>query len=414
MEPQVTKRRLTVDISVLRESRDFRLLWFSTLLSETGRNITLIAVFSQIYRLTHSAAAVGAVGLFQFVPLFISTIGGGSIVDAIDRRKTLLVTQVCLAASSALLLWGSLQGRPPIWLIYLAVSLSALFGGLSGPTRSAMVPNLVRRDQLPTALAINQVMWNMTMLIGPVLGGFIIAHAGFAWAYGADFASYAATIVAAWMMKPMVPGFAEGTASKGFKAIGDGFRFLKGHRIIQSTFAIDLIAMIFGMPRALFPILAEVQFHRGAEVSGLLFGAPALGAIIGAATAGWVDRIKRQGWAVVLSVAVWGAGITAFGLVGHHLWLALFFLAVAGAADVVSAVFRSTIFALSAPDALRGRLSAINILVVAGGPRLGDLEAGLVAAAFSPTISVVSGGLACIAGTILFGLLVPQFRKYRA
>jgi MFS family permease len=184
--------------------------------------------------------------------------------------------------------------------------------------------------------------------------------------------------------------------------------------VLQSTFAIDIVAMVFGMPRALFPLLAITQFRRGEAVVGLLFAAPAVGALIGALTTGWVKHVRHQGMAVVWAVVLWGAGIAAFGLVGSNLWLGLFFLAFAGAADVISAVFRSTILQLSVPDSLRGRLSGIHILVVTGGPRLGDLEAGLVASAFSPMVSVVSGGLLCIVGAGMVAWLVPSFRRYHA
>jgi MFS family permease len=195
--------------------------------------------------------------------------------------------------------------------------------------------------------------------------------------------------------------------------VREGFAFLRGRAVLKASFGIDVIAMVFGMPRALFPILAVTQFDRGPAVVGLLFAAPAVGAVLGALTAGWVKHVRHQGMAVVWAVVVWGAGIAAFGLVSD-LWLGLLLLAIAGAADVISAVFRSTILQLSVPDALRGRLSQIHILVVTGGPRLGDLEAGLVASAFSPAVSVVSGGLLCIAGAALLAWLVPSFGRYHA
>jgi MFS family permease len=196
--------------------------------------------------------------------------------------------------------------------------------------------------------------------------------------------------------------------------VREGFAYLRGRRVLQSTFTVDLVAMVFGMPRALFPVLAVVQFHRGPGTVGALFSAAAAGALAGALTSGWVGRVTRQGLAVVAAVVVWGAGIAAFGLAGHHLVLALFFLAVAGAADVISAVFRGTILQLSVPESLRGRLSAVHILVVTGGPKIGDAEAGFVAQLTTPTISVVSGGLACIVGAVLLAVLVPELPRYRA
>jgi MFS family permease len=271
----------------------------------------------------------------------------------------------------------------------------------------------VGRALLPAALVLNQVIWNGTGLVGPALAGIVIDRLGLAWAYGVDLVTYVAMLAAAARIRPLPPE--PGTeARSGWAAVREGFRYLRGRRVLQATFLIDVVAMVFGMPRALFPILADVQFHRGPAVVGLLFSAPAVGALLGALTAGWVGKVRHQGRAVVWAVAVWGVGITAFGLVGENLWLGLAFLALAGAADVISAVFRGTILQLTVPDVLRGRLSAINILVVTGGPRLGDLEAGLVAAAFTPQVSVVSGGILCVVGAFALARLVPAFWRYHA
>jgi hypothetical protein len=254
-------------------------------------------------------------------------------------------------------------------------------------------------------------MWNTTMIVGPALGGIVIATAGLSWAYGIDVATYGATVAAALLMSPMPPEDGAGSNS-GMAAIREGFAYLKGRRVLQAAFVIDLVAMIFGMPRALFPVLAMKQFHGGAEIVGFLLSALAAGALLAALSAGWVGTVRHQGRAVMVAVAFWGAGIVAFGLAGGNLWLALACLAVAGGADVISAVFRSTILQGSVPDALRGRLSAVHILVVTGGPRIGDFEAGMVAAAFTPFISVISGGLACVAGVGIIALAVPQFWRW--
>ncbi len=408
-------RTIAVDVTPLRTSRDYRLLWSGELVSEAGHQMTVVAMFFQVYHLTGSAAAVGLIGLVQLVPLLLSSIGGGSIVDAVDRRKLLIASQVGFALASSILLAGALAGRPPVALVYGAAALTAGLSGIDSPTRSAMIPRLVGKDLLPAAVALNQVMWNSTMIVGPAIGGLVIQNLGVQWAYGIDVVTYGATLGAALLMRPMPPSHGEGDEPPtGWTAVKEGFAYLKGKRVLQSTFVVDLIAMVFGMPRALFAILAVTQFHRGAEVVGLLFSAPAVGALLGALSAGWVGDVRHQGRAVIWAVIVWGLGIAAFGAVGANLSLALFFLAVAGAADVISAVFRSTILQLSVPDSLRGRLSGIHIMVVTGGPRIGDLEAGLVAQAFSPTISVVSGGVLCVAGTALLALLVPEFRRYHA
>lgn len=406
-------RRIAVDLEPMRVSRDFRRLWLGLFVSQFGFQFTLVATYIQVTELSGSAAAVGLIGLVGFVALVASTIVGGAFVDALDRRVLLIVAQLGYMVAATILLIGAVHGHPPLWVIYAAVALMASVSAIDSPVRSAMTPRLIGHELLPAALALNQVVWNTTALLGPGLGGVVIAALGLPWAYGLDLATSVAMLVAVLAIAPMRPERTADT-STGWRAVREGFAYLRGRPVLQSTFGIDIIAMVFGMPRALFPILAVEQFHRSEAIVGLLFAAPAVGALLASLTSGWVARIRHQGLAVIVAVALWGVGITAFGLVGDRLWLALLFLAFAGAADVISAVFRTTILQLSVPDHLRGRLSGIHILVVTGGPRLGDLEAGLVAAAFSPAASVVSGGLACIAGAGLFAWLVPSFRRYQA
>jgi MFS family permease len=406
-------RRIAVDTTPLRVSQDYRRLWLGLLASTFGSQFTIVATYIQVYDLTDSTAAVGFLGAVGLVGLVAGTLAGSTFLDAFDRRKILIASQVGYLASSGLLFAGALHGDPPIGLIYVAVAGIAATSAIDSPTRSAMTPRLLDRRLLPAAAALNQVLWNGAGLIGPALAGVVVQAWGFPWAYGIDLISIGLLLLSSILIRPMPPAESE-RATVGWRAVREGFAFLRGRRVLQSTFVIDIIAMVFGMPRALFPVLAVSQFHRGPTVVGLLFAAPAVGAFIGAATTGWVGRIKHQGLAVIWAVVVWGAGIAAFGLVGSNLWLGLFFLAVAGAADVISAVFRNTILQVTVPDKLRGRLFGIHILVVTGGPRLGDLEAGLVAAAFSPTASVVSGGLLCIAGAGLVAWLVPAFRRYHA
>lgn len=409
-------RRIPADLTPLRVSSDFRRLWLGLLVSEVGYQFTVVATFVQVFRLTHSAAAVGLTGLVGLAALGVGTVAGSSFVDAYDRRRTLIGSQLAFVLGSGTLLIGALAGHPPLALVYAAIAVIAAVSAVDSPTRSAITPRLVGRELLPAALALNQVTWNGSALLGPALAGVVIGSSprfGLAFAYGIDVVTYLAMLMVAISVRPLPPEGDERTKT-GWSAIREGFGYLRGRRVLQSAFLIDIIAMVFGMPRALFPILAVMQFHRGTAVVGFLFAAPAVGALIAALTTGWVGHVRHQGRAVVWAVVLWGAGIVAFGLVGEHLWLGLIFLALAGAADVISAVFRSTILQLSVPDSLRGRLSSIHILVVTGGPRLGDLEAGLVAQAFTPTISVVSGGLLCIAGAGLLAWLVPAFRRYHA
>ncbi|AKL73895.1 arabinose efflux permease family protein [Actinobacteria bacterium IMCC26256] len=428
--------RLMIDTRPLRR-REFRLLWLGELVSETGSNIAVVALYVQVYRITGSALAVGGIGLVQFVPILLSALFGAPLVDRHDRRSILLIAHWCEAGAALLLLVGVWIGSPPLLLVYLAAALVAGSGSLALAARSAMTPNLVPHDELPAALALNQAMWNTCLIVGPALGGLLIARFGLGIAYGLDLVTFAAALISVRLMRPHPPVSASSTTApsregalmegpaeseaesfiedeEGWARVTAGFRYLKGRRVLQATFIVDLIAMVFGMPRALFPVLAQVQFHAGPELVGLLFSAVAVGALIGALTSGWVHRINRQGRAVLIAVALWGAGIVAFGLSGSSIGLALGCLAVAGGADVISAVFRNTILQRSVPDDLRGRLSGIHILVVTGGPRLGDMEAGLVATLASPTVSVVSGGVICILAVGALAILVPAFTNYRA
>ena len=389
-------------------------MWLGQLVSLTGRQITVVALPFQVYLLTRSTLAVGLIGLVQFVPLMLFSIAGGAIADRVDRRKLILVTELGMAIGSGLLLAGAIAGRPPLWYLYAATGLEAGLSGVNWPARSAAVPTLVSKEQLPAALALNQVLFNSSMIVGPAVGGIILARLGLSWAYAIDVVTFLASIGATLMLRPLPPDRTGQEPKSGWHAVREGFSYLRGRRVLISTFLIDLDAMIFGMPRAVFPVLALTVFGVGPEGLGLLYAAPAAGALAGALTTGWVGRVRHQGRAVIWAVALWGAAITAFGFSGRWFLLALILLAIAGAADVVSAVFRGTILQLSVPDKLRGRLSAIHIMVVTGGPRLGDVEAGLVASAVSPTFSVVSGGLACMLGVLLLAVLVPELWRYHA
>jgi MFS family permease len=405
---------MAVDVRPLRESRDFALIWWGEIVSQTGTQITIVALFVQVFALTHSPVAVGAVGLVQLVPMIIVSLLFGPVIDRVDRRRILILAQIGQAGGSSLLLLSALMHHPPLGLIYLAAAINAALVSIALPTRAAATPNLVPPEMLPAATALNQVMWNTAAVVGPALGGVIVGRFGLQWAYGIDVASYGVALVAALLLHPLVPkrdAFNE--EERGLDAVLALFRYLKGRKVLQSTFTVDIVAMVFGMPRALFPALALHQFGHGPEVVGWLFAAPAAGALIGALTSGWVGRVKHMGRAILIAVTIWGAAIVGFGLSGDRLWFALLMLAIAGGADVVSAVFRSTMQQLVVPDSLRGRLSSFNILVVAGGPRLGDFEAGVVAQAFTPTVSVVSGGLLCIAGVAAIGAAVPGFARWK-
>ena len=406
-------RAAALDLTPLRVSRDYRLLWSGQFVSELGYQFARVAIYVQVFELTGSAAAVGLTGLTGLLALFAGSLVGSSFIDARDRRSILMWSQVFMALAAAILLAGALSGRPPLVLIYGANALTAFVGAIEHPARSAMTPRLVGNDLLPSALTLNQVLWQTVNIVGPAVAGVVIGVFGFGIAYSVDLVTYAGLLVAAAMMRPMPPDH-DADGALGWAAVKEGFAFVKTNRLVASTFVIDLAAMIFGMPAALFPVLAFTQFDRGPGIVGLLFAAPSVGALIGAVSGGWVRRVRRRGVAVIWAVAAWGAAIAAFGFVGRNLPLALACLAVAGAADVISAILRSTIAQLATPDRLRGRLSTIFILVVSGGPRLGDFEAGIVAAWTTPTFSVVTGGLACIAGAGVVALAYPELRRYRS
>ncbi|HXO23710.1 MAG TPA: MFS transporter, partial [Streptosporangiaceae bacterium] len=403
-ESTARRARVLIDLAPLRRSRDLRLLVIGELISVFGTQLTTVAVPYQVYQLTHSSLDVGLVSLAQLFPLIGGALLGGSLVDAMDRRRLLMVAQVLLACCSAGLAVNADLGTS-LWPLFVLPALAAGFGGLDDVGRGAIVPNLVQRSELSTANAIFQSLFQFGLVVGPAVAGLLLAGAGVRFVYWMDVASFAAALLAAFLISPQrptpqpsLPG-ADGRRP-GLRSVVEGLRFVRGHQAIQGAYLIDINAMVFGMPRALFPALATTLFGGGASTLGFLYAAPGAGALVGALTTGWVSRIRRQGLAVIVAVLVWGLAITGFGLVS---WLpgALALLAVAGWADVISAVFRNTIIQLAVPDALRGRLSGLQNAVVAGGPRIGDLEAGAVGAAFGDTVSVVSGGLACIAGALV-------------
>jgi MFS family permease len=406
-------RRLAIDLTPLRASRDFRLVWLGLLITSVGSQFTLVAVLVQVKELTDSEVAVGSTGLAYLLGLVGGSLAGGAVLDAHDRRRMLMAAQVVLAVGSGTLLLGALHGDPPLWVVYGGLAVLAAGSAIDGPTRNAMTPRLLGYSLVPAAQALNQVVWNAAGLVGPAIAGLVIGVLGFTAAYAIDLTTILGMFVAATLLRPMPP-IAADRIEGGLRAIREGFSFARRNRLIMSTFVIDLVAMIFGSPRALYPFLIVGQFHQPLEAVGLLFAAPAGGALLGALTSGWTGRVERQGLAVIISVAVWGVAIAAFGASGSNLPLGLAMLALAGWADVISAIFRSTILQVSTPDRLLGRLNGIHILVVTGGPRLGDVEAGVVARIFSPTFSVISGGLACVVGSVLVALAYPELRDARA
>jgi MFS family permease len=401
---------LLLDLEPLRKDRDFRLLWAGQVISSVGRQVTVVTLPFQLFLATGSALSIGALALVQLVPLLAFSLYGGAVADAVDRRRLLLVTQSVLALTSVGLAVLAITPHVPIVLVYVVAFVAATVSAVDQPARTSSVPRLVPRERLTMAIALNQAGFQTAGVVGPAIGGLLIATAGPGGAYLVDAVTYGASLAALVVIAPIPP--LRGAIRPGLAAVAEGLRFARSRPAILGTFIVDLDAMIFGMPSALFPILALTVFHAGAQGYGLLAAAPAAGALIGALLTGWVSRIRLQGRAVYVAVAVWGLAITGFGLATFSLPLALMLLAVAGGADVVSAVFRATILQLSTPDELRGRLSALHVMVVTAGPRFGDMEATAVAAAVSAQFSVVTGGLACLAGLALIAWRLPQLGRY--
>jgi MFS family permease len=406
-------QRLAVDITPLRASRDLRLLVLGNVVSGLGTQAALVALPYQIYVETGSAFLTGLLGAVELVPLIAMALLGGAIADRRDRRRLLLLDQIALVVVAAALAALSTVDSPPIPLLYLLGGLTAGFGAVQNVTRSSIVPNLVEPERLRSALALNFGLMQVTMVVGPAIGGVLIGAFGVGAAYTVDAVSCLAMVAAAMAMRPQPPQ-GDGQPPAGvLRSIADGLRFVRRNRALTGSFAIDLMAMTFGMPRALFPVLAVSIYHAGAAGTGLLYAAVSVGATVAALTTGWLAHARRLGRIVIWAVAAWGAAIALAGLM-PTIWPAALLLAVAGAADSVSAVCRSTINQTVTPDHMRGRMSSTFSLVVTSGPRLGDVEAGSVAALAGVRFSVVSGGIACVLGAALLAIAIPALRQYDA
>jgi MFS family permease len=404
-------RAIAVDTGALRESKPFRRLWLGQAISLVGRQITTVAVPFQVYSLTRSALAVGGIGLAQAVPLISASLWAGVVADRVDRRKILLVSQFGLACCSALFAGGALIGHPPLAAIYVVVAVAAGIAAVDAPTRTAIIPNLVQPSRLTGALSMNMAMFETALIAGPALAGLVIARLGLAAAYGIDVATFAAALVSVLLLPPQRPKVT--LHEPPLVALRRGLAFARRQPVILGGFAMDLSAMIFGLPRALFPVLAATTFHTGVQGLGFLYAAPGLGAAVAAMSTGWISRGRALGRVIVVTITIWGAAIIGFGF-ATSLWLALALLVIAGAADSLSAVCRTTIMQTIAPDELRGRLTSVYFMVVVGGPYIGDIEAGAVASATTAQISVVSGGVACLLGLAAAAIAFPAVWRYRA
>ena len=406
-------RRVALDIAPLRASHDLRLLLLGEFLTGLGTQAALVALPFQLYTQTRSAFLTGLLGAVELVPMITAGLWGGAIADRMDRRKLLLWVQIGLVACAASLAAGALTGEPPVWLLYLLGGLLAGFGSVEGITRTSIVPNLVAPEHLRGALALAFGLGTLTAVIGPGVGGLLIAAGGVEIAYLVDAGSCLAMAVAVWRMGPQLPHGEHAEQAGIRRSIAEGLRFVRGNQALKGSFVIDLFAMTFGMPRALFPVLALTVYDAGASGTGLLYASVAAGATVAALTTGWLRHTRRLGRVVIYAVVAWGLAIAGAGLVSS-LWVAAGFLFLAGAADSVSAVSRSIINQTVTPDELRGRMSSVFMLVVTSGPRLGDIESGVVASATNARFAVASGGLACLAGVAVVLVAFPALLRYDA
>ncbi|HEY3726142.1 MAG TPA: MFS transporter [Solirubrobacteraceae bacterium] len=402
--------RLAPDLSPLRESRDLRLVVLGNLVTSLGAQATLVALPYQLYVETHSPLLVGLLGAVELVPLVTMALIGGALADRMDRRRLLLIDQIGLVLCSGGLAAAAYIGHPSLITLYALGGLLAGFTALQSVTRSAIIPNLVDRPRLPRAIALNYGLTALTQVLGPGIGGILIGAFGVQAAYTVDALTTFAMVFAVLPISSQPPDSA-GHHESVRRSIAEGLRYVRGNKALIGSFAIDLVAMTFGMPRALFAVLSVSVFHTGAGGTGVLYASVSAGATVAAILTGWLEHARRLGVIVIWAVLVWGAAITLVGLM-TSLWAAAALLAVAGAADSVSAVCRSAINQTVTPDQMRGRMSSVFSLVVTGGPRLGDIESGTVAGAAGVRFSVVSGGLLCILGVGLIVAAFPALARY--
>nr|WP_171162270.1 MFS transporter [Streptomyces sp. I05A-00742] len=400
-------RSLLPDLTPWRSSRDFRRMWMAGLVTVFGSFLTFVALPVQLKELTGSALAVGAIGAVELVPLIVFGLWGGALADALDRRKLILWTEAGLGVLSGLLLLNTLLPHPLVWPLYVVAGLVSALTGLQRPALQSIVPRIVAHDQLPAAIALNTMRWQVGAIAGPSLAGVIIAFGGLEWAYALDIASYAISVL-------LTVGLAASPAAHdaekpSLRGILDGARYAWNRKELLGTYAVDMAAMFFAFPNAVFPFLADDLDARWAL--GLMYAAGAIGSLAVSLTSGWVSRIHRHGRMVAGAALAWGAAMALAGWM-DSIWLVLVMLALAGAADTVSGLFRSAMWDQTIPDELRGRLAGIELLSYSVGPQLGQVRAGGMAALTNVRASVWAGGLACVASVGLLALALPKLLSY--
>ncbi|MBS1679997.1 MAG: MFS transporter [Actinobacteria bacterium] len=402
--------RIAVDVQPLRESRDFRLVTLGSVITGLGSQAALVALPYQVFVITGSAFLTGLLGLAELGPLIVASLFGGALADRFERRRLLLLCQYALVATAAALAVAAATGPPPVWILFVLAGALAGASAIERVVASAIVPRTVAPEMLPAAISLTYGLFQLTMVVGPGLGGILISLFGITTPYAVDAVSCLGMAGAAAMMSRQPPAV-RAAREPVLRSIRSGIAYLRKLPAVTAGFVMDLSAMTFGMPRALFPVLALTVYHAGAAGTGLLYAAVAAGSTVAALTTGWMSHARRLGRIVLVAVGAWGILVAAAGFV-ESIWPAAVLFALAGAADSVSAVCRATMMQTLTPDEMRGRVSSVFSLVVAGGPRLGDVESGTVAALTTPAFSVVSGGLVCLASVGVVALAFPQLAAY--
>jgi MFS family permease len=414
-EPQgliARARAHLMDLTPLRTSRDFRLLFLGKSISDLGDEIVVVAVAYQVFQLTHSTLAVGLLGLCALVPVLFLPILGGAVADTVERRRLTIVAHGVLAAMSALMAFNASLAHPKLWPLYVFTVLSAGLYTFNRPAISTWPARLLPVELLPSSNALEAGFRTIASMGGPLLAGVLLATIGPTGTFVVDVVTFLVVIACVWAMAPSPP--AEDAPELTWEAVKDGLRFLRGKRNVQSVFLADLNAMIFGFPMALFPAISVSLWPQNpAFALGLLYAAPSLGAFVATAFSGRAKHVRRQGRAVMWAIALWGSAIVVFGF-SKTLWLSCAMLVVAGLGDMVSGIYRATILQSAVTDSMRGRLDGIGMAVWATGPSLGELESGVVAHVTSVAFSAVSGGILCVAGIAVIRLLMPGFAAYDA
>jgi len=416
-EPVPLPRRRTwaIDTTPLRNPAYRRLFW-GVAATMLGQQMTLVAVPFQVYALTGDSLMVGVTSIVALVPLIVFGLLGGAIADSMDRRRLMLVTSVGAAVTSALLaLQALLPGEGNLAVLWVLTACVSAFAAVNQPTRSAAIPALVGAAGVPAANALSMTVRQAGVIVGPLLAGVLIGAGELFLAYAIDALGFLAAALLLRGLPSLPPGRDAGPLRLGaaIRGVGEGFVFLRTQPVLLMTFVVDIIAMCFAWPQAVFPELSENRFADSPNSLGWLFAGVSVGALVMGLTSGWVSRVDRQGAVVLGAIAVWGVAIVGFGW-APSLWLAVLCLAVAGAGDMVSAVLRSSMLQLAAPEEMRGRMQGVFIVVVAGGPRLGDLRAGALASAASVSVAMVSGGVVVVLAMALVAVLVPSFWLFRA